>query len=347
MPRGGRRKRQDGLAGIPEEILHEILVRLPAKSVLRCRAVCQDWRRLTSDPAFLVEHHRHQPMLHLVRSFRSADSHFPDRFDAIDLRSGDRRPDIWLLNYIYGPSCDGLSVIGNRICNPVTRQWAPLSRKRGVWLSNLVGLFWHQPSEEYRVLFWRTSSVRSHMYCPNEYCVLTVGSDDDPRPVNSPEPVATSTRGSTSVHTAVIQGQPVELGLINGSRPTFIGAPVLLHGNMYLHWKRYDRHQILVFDTVAELFWHLRSPPVNPHHIMQLLDMDGSLAVSSSKADMIEMRIFLLQKGGDNGDVWAFQYRIKLPEMEIRRFQEQGDLMVKVVWGGRLTYRLLWLAVAL
>ncbi|KAG2565243.1 hypothetical protein PVAP13_7NG066017 [Panicum virgatum] len=64
MPRGRQSRGPDGLAGVPEEIL----VRLPAKSVLRCRAVCRGWRRLTTDPAFLVAHHRHQPTLHVISS---------------------------------------------------------------------------------------------------------------------------------------------------------------------------------------------------------------------------------------------------------------------------------------
>jgi hypothetical protein len=134
---------------------------------------------------------------------------------------------------------------------------------------------------------------------------------------------------------AVIQGQPVDVGiyvglsrLISAPGPSFIGAPVLPHGNMHLHWK--DSHQkILVFDTVAESFWHMRPPAVNSGHIMQLFDMDGMLAASSSKDTMAELRIFGLQDY--KSDVWSFQYGIKLPVMEIRCFQEQGDWLAKIV----------------
>jgi hypothetical protein len=34
----------------------EILVRLPSESVLRCRAVCKRWRRITADRSFLAAH---------------------------------------------------------------------------------------------------------------------------------------------------------------------------------------------------------------------------------------------------------------------------------------------------
>ncbi|TVU07320.1 hypothetical protein EJB05_47370, partial [Eragrostis curvula] len=273
MAAGGIWKRQDGLTGFPEEILQEILIRLPAKSVLRCRAVCRSWRRLTSDPAFLVAHHRLQPTLHIISSFRPSDDQpFPDCLDAVDLQIGEIRRDIWPGNHSFDASCDGLLVIGSiiigksRICNPATRQWAPISRK--VPVANVVGLFRHQPTGEYRVLFWRTSSVRHEYYCPNEYCVLTVGSDHDPRP-------------------------------------------------------------ILVFDTVAESFRHMRPPAVNPRIVLDLFDMNGMLAASCSKDSMMEMTIFLLTN--NKGDIWQFQYRIKIPEMVIRPFQEKGDWLAKVV----------------
>ncbi|KAI5002455.1 hypothetical protein ZWY2020_027105 [Hordeum vulgare] len=50
--------------GLRDEIvIWEILVRLPPKSLLRCRAVCSIWRRLTSSRDFLLAHHNHQPTL--------------------------------------------------------------------------------------------------------------------------------------------------------------------------------------------------------------------------------------------------------------------------------------------
>jgi hypothetical protein len=73
------RVRRDGVTSVPEEILQEILMRLPPMSVLRCRAVCRGWRCLTSDPALLLANHGHQPTLNLISSFRSADRLSLDR----------------------------------------------------------------------------------------------------------------------------------------------------------------------------------------------------------------------------------------------------------------------------
>ncbi|XP_044327412.1 uncharacterized protein [Aegilops tauschii subsp. strangulata] len=75
---------------LPEElVLWEILTRLPARSLLRCRAVCTSWRRsLTSDTGLLLAHHRHQPALQLVTTGDDLEG----RIDALDPRAGERRP---------------------------------------------------------------------------------------------------------------------------------------------------------------------------------------------------------------------------------------------------------------
>ncbi|MCL7032253.1 hypothetical protein MKW94_000196, partial [Papaver nudicaule] len=41
---------------LPEEIIGDILPRLPAKSVLRFRCVCKSWLKLFRNPNF-VKHH--------------------------------------------------------------------------------------------------------------------------------------------------------------------------------------------------------------------------------------------------------------------------------------------------
>jgi hypothetical protein len=67
-PRRTRNHRRVAAAtpDLPEEIVvWEILVRLPAKDILRCRAVCRSWRRLTSAADFILAHHRAQPFLPL------------------------------------------------------------------------------------------------------------------------------------------------------------------------------------------------------------------------------------------------------------------------------------------
>ncbi|KAK3158440.1 hypothetical protein QOZ80_2AG0137250 [Eleusine coracana subsp. coracana] len=47
---------------LPEEVIADILSRLPGKYVLRFRAVCKAWRRITTDPHFLAAHMRRRPL---------------------------------------------------------------------------------------------------------------------------------------------------------------------------------------------------------------------------------------------------------------------------------------------
>ncbi|KAF8674782.1 hypothetical protein HU200_048064 [Digitaria exilis] len=313
MPGGRRSRGQAGLAVLPQEILQDILIRLPAKSVLRCRAVCRLWRRLTTDPAFLVAHHRSQPTLHLVRSNTGRGKCEWYSIGALHLQKAERQPVSWPRWSLFDASCDGLVVIGDSICNPATRQWAPLSQQK-VRFENIVSLYRHQPSEEYRVLFWTHSNHPSELYCPNDYFVHTVGSKKPRRAICS----------------VTLVDEELKLEL-SGKGPDIRGAAVHLHGNLYIHLKKSNvsYHGILVFNTVAESFRQMRPPAVAPGHILHLFDMDGMLAASCSKDAMKEMRIFALQNY--ETEVWSFQYRIKLPEMEIRQFQEQGDWFAKIV----------------
>ncbi|XP_054779496.1 F-box/kelch-repeat protein At3g06240-like [Prosopis cineraria] len=44
---------------LPEEIIRDILIRLPAKSLIRFRCVCKQWRNLFKTPSFIQEHLNH------------------------------------------------------------------------------------------------------------------------------------------------------------------------------------------------------------------------------------------------------------------------------------------------
>jgi len=87
---------------LPEElVVWEILIRLPAKALLRCRAVCRSWRRLTSGADFLLARHQRQPSLPLFvcsGQIRTSGNVPGSTLDALDLRAGpaaaERRPAI-------------------------------------------------------------------------------------------------------------------------------------------------------------------------------------------------------------------------------------------------------------
>ncbi|XBI98122.1 hypothetical protein VPH35_018382 [Triticum aestivum] len=236
---------------LPEElVLWEILTRLPAKSLLRCRAVCTSWRRsLTSDTGLLLAHHRRQPALQLVTTGDALEG----RIDALDPRAGERRPvartdraasptDLDLL-----AACDGLLVVcaygALHVCNPATRQRAPLPLLHAYHIS---GLYPHAASwsYSYRVLCWRkephdTADGRAVYY------VHTVGSTEVRCVGEPPEPWATGD---------IAEVMPM-LELFH--------PHVLVQGRF--HWRLVELpgrkyNNMLVFDTVAESFRHVETP---------------------------------------------------------------------------------------
>ncbi|PAN14718.1 hypothetical protein PAHAL_2G432000 [Panicum hallii] len=47
---------------LPADVMHEILLRVPAKALCRLRLICRSWRSLTSDPRFAREHLPRHPL---------------------------------------------------------------------------------------------------------------------------------------------------------------------------------------------------------------------------------------------------------------------------------------------
>lgn len=61
-------------------VVWEILVRLPPKSLLRCRTVCRAWCRVTTTRDFLFAHHGHQPLLPIVCSHKYGSQRYKKKY---------------------------------------------------------------------------------------------------------------------------------------------------------------------------------------------------------------------------------------------------------------------------
>ncbi|XP_075488578.1 F-box/kelch-repeat protein At3g06240-like [Primulina tabacum] len=106
---------------LPQEILIEILSRLPAKSVGKCRCVSKPWNNLLSSPLFTSK--SHQENLILISSSRSLHTISTTQMDGFS-RNLDLLPDTW--DVIVGSS-DGLVFLTNEedgkfLVNPITLQ---------------------------------------------------------------------------------------------------------------------------------------------------------------------------------------------------------------------------------
>jgi hypothetical protein len=107
--------------------------------------MCPSWRRLASDPVFILDHHRRQPELPLISSSPTPDGTdgTASRLADVHLRGAKFRRWVFLLPELFehgfrvDASCDGMIITGRSTYNPATRQLMPFDRPRG----RLVGLF--------------------------------------------------------------------------------------------------------------------------------------------------------------------------------------------------------------
>ncbi|CAM0943348.1 unnamed protein product [Alopecurus aequalis] len=174
-----RRVRRTRHGSLPRDILiWEILVRLPPKHLLRCRAVCRAWRRVISMRNFLLMHHGRQPSLPILRGFHALPSY--KSILAFDHREA-RGHQLQLVAQLDGSfnleaSCDGLLLLSYcragtcfTVCNPTTGQHAPVHLPSG---SSLWGMYQHRPTSDHRILLHRHQSEgQAGCY------VCTLGSD--------------------------------------------------------------------------------------------------------------------------------------------------------------------------
>ncbi|KAI4968518.1 hypothetical protein ZWY2020_045848 [Hordeum vulgare] len=267
------------LDDLPESILvlvEEILLQLPSKDVLSCRAVRKSWRSATTAPGFLAAHHRRQPIVPLINIIPdSADELCNERYEEdvssryVAFRVGEHK--LWPVlrtrpavkgTTVHGAG-DGLLVVANTNgagedtfygCNPTTRQCAPLPQiPPRCSFTAIAGFYRHHPSQEYRVLYWLVSKGRV------EYYILTV--------------------------------------LHRGSLHWEVG------------WYHKDITDIMVFDTVAETFWWMHRPASSSGLRVWLLEMDGELAMCST-VDGVLLDFSVTQDY--EAEVWAFKHRINL-----------------------------------
>nr|XP_011460304.1 PREDICTED: F-box/kelch-repeat protein At3g23880-like isoform X2 [Fragaria vesca subsp. vesca] len=125
-----------------DDIIVEILLKLPAKSLLRFRCVCKSWRALISDPSFVRNHLRrvntnHFNLLVGTRWFSQADVISKQDDGGIAITELDypvtfSDPGCFM---IYG-SCNGLVCAGFEngniiIWNPLTREFKQLPQPEG------------------------------------------------------------------------------------------------------------------------------------------------------------------------------------------------------------------------
>uniref|UniRef100_A0A5B6YUS3 F-box domain-containing protein n=1 Tax=Davidia involucrata TaxID=16924 RepID=A0A5B6YUS3_DAVIN len=163
---------------LPDDIVIDILSRLPVECVLQCRRVCKQWKALTSTPYFVEIHlKRATPtvIIHLVHH-KDIEQFFIDEWGDSIKKMKTRIQKICTapilaenkyLNPLLNFSYDGLLIFRPKfidtqgasiIFNPITQEKVTLHNCWG----EICGIFFHPLAREYRVIWLgtRSSSVK-------------------------------------------------------------------------------------------------------------------------------------------------------------------------------------------
>ncbi|XP_026396804.1 F-box/kelch-repeat protein At3g06240-like [Papaver somniferum] len=181
----------------PEDVMYEILVRLPAKSIINCRYVCKTWFSLISNPKFAEQHLEHtihnrktqskfmfmikegtKPYYPLVSTVSYDDTLYSSSFEhngggvPMDLPFQDLAHSIQLLG-----SCNGLICVMFQTCmvdelvkvpviwNPTTREYKILPNSQTKFTnrsSSIYSFGYDGNNDDYKLLkgeFSRDGSV--------------------------------------------------------------------------------------------------------------------------------------------------------------------------------------------
>ncbi|XP_058191708.1 putative F-box protein At3g23260 [Rhododendron vialii] len=154
------RKASFFMRDLPEDILIDILSRLPGDYVLECRRVCKQWLALTLTPNFIELHlKRATPVLFVPWLFDMFI--FDERARAKKMIKKISAELMHLESphtpHLYG-SCNGLLVFRERFPRRLYFVWNPLRGERVtirplVHESMVCGFFFHPLTKDYRLLF--------------------------------------------------------------------------------------------------------------------------------------------------------------------------------------------------
>ncbi|CAL4909778.1 unnamed protein product [Urochloa decumbens] len=290
-----------GIDALCEDALAAILVRLPSKSVLRCRAVCRSWRRITTDRSFLAAHAARRPLELITLSWAvnaaslSVDGPTtPPRSRLLYRKQMDRdgAPTADLFNLLC--SLDGLLLLQQRaglfvICNPITRQWTNLPPCRHAFA---CGFYLHGSSGEYRLLCHGIEEEEGSIFdSDRHHYVLSVGGALPRRRRLGRAPLSTFE-----------------------CRVTDYEVPVAHRGTLHwlvVHPEAARTGKMLAFDTDSEAFRLMSRPPERAGDTARvLLELDGELSVAAMQG-VASLAVWALQDYG--AEIWALRRRVEVP----------------------------------
>ncbi|KAK8961526.1 putative F-box protein [Platanthera guangdongensis] len=245
---------------IPGDIVSEILLWLPARSLGKFRCVSKSWLSITSNTAFVqanAQRNRITGHSLIIGSTMQSKRIWLASAEAISessIRLHEYHPLKSIPEYSFAQaSCDGLVCLYHKICscviNPLTGQSIPLPRD-SVKLDCNLGFYFHRSTSKYRLLRFTDTMHESE--------VLVVGERYWRR--------------------------------IPGNPPAFFYCPYPLDLNGKLYWLAHSRNEnqfevppdtVVIFDEEKEVYSVISPPPLEKLHGLggHLMDFNGKLGL--------------------------------------------------------------------
>jgi F-box interacting protein len=206
------------------------------------------------------------------------------------------------------------------ISNPALRQLAPLPHPEFKPTNTILGLYRHDATGEYRVLWssvldWREQNQK-------KLHVIAVG-HNQPRNIAARMSTAPA---SPSQEQALLEKLPRD--------PYSVYNPPVHHRGS-LHWMSNCRAEIVVFDTATELFRCMRGCGATDSDSSQkLFDVHGILGLCSRDNRFTYMDVWAMEDY--EAEIWEFKYRIATSSIEVSRSLDLASLkkeMMTVITG--------------
>ncbi|KAG8368947.1 hypothetical protein BUALT_Bualt15G0099300 [Buddleja alternifolia] len=158
----------DFFAHVPDDVIVDILSRLPAYIVVQCREVCKKWRILTSSSHFIELHGRNAKPLTLMHfgyyTYPRTGIYPGQRLVIIDEKREKecKMRDLKELKYVrYVTSCNALVLLTSTLVtfkyyvllNPLLSKGRVATIDGGTKRGHPCGFFFHPLAKEYRILF--------------------------------------------------------------------------------------------------------------------------------------------------------------------------------------------------
>ncbi|XP_010267910.1 PREDICTED: F-box protein At5g49610 [Nelumbo nucifera] len=255
----------------PEEVVLQILARLPIKSLFRCKSVCKLWYRLPSNKYFIqlyneVSSKNPMVLVELIKSFYVKSS-----FICVDRLRGVSEFSLDFLNdrVKVRASCNGLlccASVPNKgvyyVCNPLTREFKLLPRTRERPMTRfhpddeatLVGLAFNVSNQKFNVVLAGFYRPFGHRPLDSFVCVVF--------------------DSETNTWRKSISSRSDEFTHMNRNQVVF--------ANGSLHWLTYSCLYILVFDLDNEVWRKISLPGeviARSGNRVHLLELDGSVSI--------------------------------------------------------------------